>query len=953
MRINTPVTNVEFEIKDGSSIVSKTDLKGLITYVNPEFIEASGFAEQELLGQPHNIVRHPDMPAEVFDDFWLTLKKGRPWTGVVKNRRKDGSYYWVVANTTPIFEGGSAVGYMSVRSKPTRAQVAMHEEIYRLFREGKPGGLRIVEGRAVKSGAWRTLLGMFGNMHEKSKMIAVFGVMMCAMLLTNLASYYSAKYTESEMADIVTRRMVIKQDVQSLQYLLAANRLEMVLALQSGTHGKPAGSRDSHERALSEHLDALTANDKEISALLKQIKGRVIDEKMIALISGAEQLIQKAENEDMPQLRRSLQDGRYAAAQSVLLDRVDPVYREAGSVLAEANDRQTELTRSSYQSASDNAYASRRFQVTVSVVSILVAALIGILLMRYIVASLRMANRQLRRIAQGNYSDHIEVKRADETGLLLYAMKSMQIRMGIEVSDAKRISDEVTRVKIGLDNVSTNVMIADRHRNIIYMNKAITEMFSAAQDDIRKDFPAFAAANLLGTNIDQFHQNPAHQVQLLDKLRGTHKINLKIGVRTFTLTVNAVLNEQGEHLGSAVEWIDRTAELAVENEIANIVAAAARGDFTQRIRLEGKAGFFLQMGENINQLLETSSVGLNEVVRVLGALAQGDLTEVISNEYSGTFGKLKDDSNVTVAQLTETIRRIKDATDAISTASKEIASGNADLSQRTEEQASSLEETAASMEELTATVKQNAENAKQANRLALSASDIAVKGGQVVGEVVGTMSSISESSKKIVDIISVIDGIAFQTNILALNAAVEAARAGEQGRGFAVVASEVRNLAQRSAAAAKEIKGLISDSVEKVGAGTRLVDDAGKTMNEVVSAVKRVTDIMAEITAASTEQSQGIAQVNTTITQMDDVTQQNAALVEQAAAAAESLEEQVDELSVLMSAFKLSGELSVAHPKQRASAIRQLPAGPHKLMSRNRPPPPKLEDFADGEWKEF
>ena len=238
--------------------------------------------------------------------------------------------------------------------------------------------------------------------------------------------------------------------------------------------------------------------------------------------------------------------------------------------------------------------------------------------------------------------------------------------------------------------------------------------------------------------------------------------------------------------------------------------------------MEDKEGFFKQLGLGMNNLMETSTVGLDEVVRVLGALAKGDLTETITNEYHGTFGKLKDDSNSTVEQLTEVIQRIKEATDTINTASKEIASGNTDLSQRTEEQASSLEETAASMEELTSTVKQNAENAKQANQLAAGASDIAMRGGEVVSKVVQTMSSISESSKKIVDIISVIDGIAFQTNILALNAAVEAARAGEQGRGFAVVASEVRNLAQRSAAAAKEIKTLINDSVDKVHGGYRL-----------------------------------------------------------------------------------------------------------------------------------
>jgi len=266
-------------------------------------------------------------------------------------------------------------------------------------------------------------------------------------------------------------------------------------------------------------------------------------------------------------------------------------------------------------------------------------------------------------------------------------------------------------------------------------------------------------------------------------------------------------------------------------------------------------------------------------------------------------------------QLSSIVRGIKSSSDTITGAASEIAAGNADLSSRTEQQASSLEETASSMEELTGTVKQNAENARQANQLAAGASSVAVKGGEVVSQVVSTMSSINESSRKIADIIGVIDGIAFQTNILALNAAVEAARAGEQGRGFAVVASEVRTLAQRSAAAAKEIKGLITDSVNKVGDGTRLVDQAGKTMQEIVESVKRVTDIMAEIAAASQEQTSGIEQVNQAIVQMDQATQQNAALVEQAAAAAESMQAQAQGLTKAVSIFKLS-----------ASATSPLPA---------------------------
>jgi methyl-accepting chemotaxis protein len=274
------------------------------------------------------------------------------------------------------------------------------------------------------------------------------------------------------------------------------------------------------------------------------------------------------------------------------------------------------------------------------------------------------------------------------------------------------------------------------------------------------------------------------------------------------------------------------------------------------------------------------------------------------------------------------VGEVRQGTDTIATASGQIAAGNMDLSSRTEEQASSLEETAASMEELTSTVKQNADNARQANQLAVSASSVAVRGGSVVNQVVGTMGSINASSRKIVDIIGVIDGIAFQTNILALNAAVEAARAGEQGRGFAVVAAEVRNLAQRSAAAAKEIKTLIGDSVEKVEEGSKQVAEAGKTMDEIVDSVKRVTDIMAEIQAASQEQTQGIEQINQAITQMDQVTQQNAALVEEAAAAAQSLQEQASGLSQVVSVFKLGQEQQHQQLSQGASARRTASSYP-------------------------
>ncbi|MYN25574.1 methyl-accepting chemotaxis protein [Duganella levis] len=313
-------------------------------------------------------------------------------------------------------------------------------------------------------------------------------------------------------------------------------------------------------------------------------------------------------------------------------------------------------------------------------------------------------------------------------------------------------------------------------------------------------------------------------------------------------------------------------------------------------------------------ITRTITQPINEALKVAETVSSGDLTSDIQVNSNDETGQLMHALKTMNTNLVNIVGQVRNGTDLIATASTQIAAGNQDLSSRTEEQASSLEETASSMEELTSTVRFNAENARQANELAINASEIASRGGSVVGEVVSTMGSINDSSRKIVDIISVIDGIAFQTNILALNAAVEAARAGEQGRGFAVVASEVRNLAQRSASAAKDIKGLIDDSVQKVQIGSELVDKAGQTMEEIVQSISRVTQIMTQISNASEEQSIGIAQVNDAITQMDQVTQQNAALVEEAAAAAESMQEQSAKLADVVSVFKLDTSYSSSAP---------------------------------------
>jgi methyl-accepting chemotaxis protein len=361
----------------------------------------------------------------------------------------------------------------------------------------------------------------------------------------------------------------------------------------------------------------------------------------------------------------------------------------------------------------------------------------------------------------------------------------------------------------------------------------------------------------------------------------------------------------------------------------------------------GLAGAIIGIGFSL-WMTRAISRPLNEAVEIARRVADGDLTARIEAKSRDETGQLLQALRNMNDSLAKTVSQVRAGTETIATASSEIASGNADLSSRTESQASALEETASSMEELTSTVKQNAENAQQANQLVVSASDVAMRGGEVVGQVVSTMSSIKESSRRIVDIIGVIDGIAFQTNILALNAAVEAARAGEQGRGFAVVAAEVRNLAQRSAAAAKEIKQLIGDSVDKVDAGSQLVDQAGKTMTEIVTSVQHVADIMSEVTAASQEQSAGIEQVNRAIAQMDEITQQNAALVEQASAAAQSMQDQAGGLSQAVSVFKLDQTMALptaSLPAARSAPRAALANKPHVRVASSA----KNSD----EWEEF
>jgi methyl-accepting chemotaxis protein len=591
---------------------------------------------------------------------------------------------------------------------------------------------------------------------------------------------------------------------------------------------------------------------------------------------------------------------------------------------------------------------------------------VGLWVVRQITRPLADAVAVAEAVAAGNFDNRIDQSGEDELALLLQKLAHMQSDLKMRLTREHQISAETLRIKVALDVGTNCVMVADADGKIIYCNAAVLSMMRHAEADIRRELPDFRADAILGGDFDRFHRNPSHQRNLLAGLSSPKRSLIKIGGRTFSLVASPIFGESGGRLGTVVEWLDRTGEVAIEQEVSEIIEAAAAGDFSRRIVCDDKQGFFLKLSNGVNHLLEANSHALEEVGRMLAALAQGNLTQKIETPYQGLLAKLRDDANGTVDNLQEIVLSIKQATDAINTAALEIANGNQDLSGRTEEQASSLEETASSMEQLTGAVRQNADNAARANELAGTAQRVAEQGGVVVGQVVSTMSAIQQSSNRIADIIGVIDSIAFQTNILALNAAVEAARAGEQGRGFAVVATEVRSLAQRSAAAAKEIKALIADSATNVSAGNKLVDRAGATMSEIVASIQSVARLMADISSASREQGSGIEQVGRAISQIDEVTQQNAALVEQAAAAAESLQEQAQSLSSAVSVFRLSPTRALAEDAADAPVV--AVAQPDALVSgKKRAPalltPKVLEKMNSGripamstrqtEWAEF
>ncbi len=996
MKTNMSVTDTEVQIKDDSILVSKTNLEGVISYCNQDFIDINGFTEKELLGKNHNLVHHPDMPAVVFQDLWDTIEKHKTWTGIVKNRCKNGNFYWAKANVTQLKHDGHITGYMAVRSKASETEIASAEALYTKLNSGEA---------SLEPTRWQKL-NILNAMSIGNKLLLVNLVLMIPIILllllffiennkeinfakTEITGIEFIKPVRQLMSHIVVHRSMthavsngseqfddklpairekIAKDIQHINTVdadIGAAFMTSEIWQKIKTDWSQLGEKALNlraEKSFSRHNDLIKKTIDLINNIGK--KSKLLMDSDVAIYNLNNMILL-----EIPELINEIgvlqgmgdsiiESGEYTEKQqATILNQYIVIKDKVGDTIdfakdAFANNAEMELLLGSQIKAfteSSSAFliniealflrgetelfsaldsdisgffakgtdtinkAESLFNETVTQLTnlfnqrisgykfemygkIAIASLISLLafMLSFLVVRTINKNNQkvlnvFARIDDGKFDNDIEITTQDEQGVLLNELKALQTRLNFNLKSAVDVATESGRIKTALDVAGTNLMMADANNTIIYMNASVVEMFSDIKDSLQAEIPGFDINNLIGQNMDIFHKHPAHQQNLLEKLKDTHVSKLVVGDVDLQITANPVYADNGKRLGTVVEWQNQTAQNKV---IKRLVNAAHSGDFSTLEVGNSKDHAYIELATNINNMLETTGRTIDTVVNVLEGLAQGDLNHSIEGDYKGVFERLQNSVNATINKLSDVIGVVKTNADGSANAAIEASSTATDMGQGSSQQAASLEEISSSMEQMSANIRQSADNANQTEQIAQKAAEDAAESGNTVAVAVNAMKEIAEK-------ISIIEDIARQTNLLALNAAIEAARAGEHGKGFAVVAAEVRKLAERSQQAASEIGELSTKTVN-------VAEVAGKKLTELVPDIQKTAELVQEISVAAREQDVGAGEINSALQQLDGVVQRSAASAEELASSSAQLSSQAEQQREAMEFFQLS-----------------------------------------------
>jgi len=745
MRNNQPITQTEYKLPIGSLLVSYTDLHGNITLANEAFVESSGFNYDELLGQPHNMLRHPDVPEQVFADLWQTIKEGRPWNQIVKNRRKDGDHYWVEANTTPIIEHGEITGYMSVRRPATDQQKANAERAYDLISQGK-------------------------------------------------------------------------------------------LALR---HGRP--------QKLSKRLNPLPNINPPLTTIPAAILAIAVF--TVSFVTGNV-----------------------------------PLWLEALLVLM---------------------------------------TLIASAHALFFVYQIKNAIQSIDEIANGDLHGEVNTEGENYGGIVNRRIKTMQTRLSAANNDFVTAARKSYRLESGLNNLNSFIMIADQNRTITYMNPSLQAFLKSVEDDFRKVLPHFSADELIGKNIDIFHKNPEYQIEILDKLDDTLSAKIEVAGHQLQLVMSPIYDEEQKKIGTVVEWLDIFQEQFVQQNIKQLVADAKAGKLASRISVSELDGFYKELGQDFNSLMEDLQNTLKQISHVISGLSNRDLTLTPQGKFQGEYKTTINNLMNGINDLRLAFCKMDGQANEVATSAEQVKTSNEQLEHAINVQVEDMRSTSSSVEQISTQVNETAEKAQSSDELATQTQTMVEKGSNAMQEAIQSMHEIEGVSEKITGIVSLIDGIAFQTNLLALNAAVEAARAGEHGRGFAVVAGEVRTLAQKSAEAAKDIKSLIETTAQKIGEGTVRVQSTGDILDEIIGKTREVGQNISDISLSAQDQAKAISQINSAVSRVQQTANDSQELVQENASLATYLGQVSVSMDELVDKFNL-GDCSQGSDLDDTSGLRAL-----------------------------